>query len=103
MPFIDHPTGRAYYRHWAAPEPRAVKNTLLAAPAIDALPAPPPADGRQIGYVAWADSTRSLRDVLGTVGTSLLLGGALVALWPLWAAGLALVAASAVASHRRRP
>jgi alpha-beta hydrolase superfamily lysophospholipase len=24
MPFIDHPTGRAYYRHWAAPDPRAV-------------------------------------------------------------------------------
>ncbi|MFV1364333.1 alpha/beta fold hydrolase [Mycolicibacterium elephantis] len=24
MPFIDHPTGRAYYRHWAAAEPRAV-------------------------------------------------------------------------------
>ena len=24
MPFIDHPKGRAYYRHWAAKEPRAV-------------------------------------------------------------------------------
>ena len=24
MPFIDHPKGRAYYRHWAAQEPRAV-------------------------------------------------------------------------------
>ncbi|MGZ5377327.1 MAG: alpha/beta fold hydrolase [Mycobacterium sp.] len=23
MPFIDHPKGRAYYRHWAAAEPRA--------------------------------------------------------------------------------
>ena len=23
MPFIDHPKGRAYYRHWAAVEPRA--------------------------------------------------------------------------------
>jgi alpha-beta hydrolase superfamily lysophospholipase len=23
MPFIDHPNGRAYYRHWAAAEPRA--------------------------------------------------------------------------------
>ena len=33
----------------AAPEPRAVKNTLLAAPAIDALPAPPPADGGTFG------------------------------------------------------
>ena len=24
MPFIDHPKGKAYYRHWAAEEPRAV-------------------------------------------------------------------------------
>ncbi len=24
MPFIDHPKGRAYYRHWAAASPRAV-------------------------------------------------------------------------------
>ena len=24
MPFIDHSKGRAYYRHWAAEEPRAV-------------------------------------------------------------------------------
>ncbi len=24
MPFLDHPHGRAYYRHWAAEEPRAV-------------------------------------------------------------------------------
>ncbi len=31
------------------------------------------------------------------------LGGALADLWPLWAAGFALVAASAVASHRPRP
>ncbi len=23
MPFIDHPKGRAYYRHWASPQPRA--------------------------------------------------------------------------------
>ena len=23
MPFIEHPRGRAYYRHWAAAEPRA--------------------------------------------------------------------------------
>ena len=23
MPFIEHPNGRAYYRHWAAAEPRA--------------------------------------------------------------------------------
>ena len=36
------------------------------------------ADGRRLGYVAWADSTRPLRDVLGTVGASLILGGALV-------------------------
>lgn len=23
MPFVEHPRGRAYYRHWPAPEPRA--------------------------------------------------------------------------------
>ena len=23
MPFIDHQQGKAYYRHWAAAEPRA--------------------------------------------------------------------------------
>jgi len=36
------------------------------------------ADGRRAGYVTWADSTRSLRDVLATVGSALLIGGALV-------------------------
>lgn len=41
------------------------------------------ADGRQIGYVAWADSTRPLRDVLSTVGVSLLLGGVVIALLAL--------------------
>jgi len=41
--------------------------------------------------------------VLLAVGVAAVLGGALVALWPLWAAGLALAAASALASHRRRP
>jgi signal transduction histidine kinase len=35
-------------------------------------------DGRQIGYVVWADSTRPLREVLGTVRTSLLLGAVLI-------------------------
>lgn len=35
-------------------------------------------DGRQIGYVAWATSTRPLRDVLTTVGASLLLGGVVI-------------------------
>lgn len=47
------------------------------------------ADGRQIGYIAWADSTRPLRDVLTTVATSLLLGGALVVFLAL-AGGLTL-------------
>jgi signal transduction histidine kinase len=41
------------------------------------------ADGRQIGYVAWADSTRPLRDVLTTVGASLLLGGVIIVLFAL--------------------
>ena len=36
------------------------------------------ADGTRVGYVAWADSTRPLREVLSTVRTALLLGGALV-------------------------
>jgi Signal transduction histidine kinase len=41
-------------------------------------------DGRQLGYVAWADSTRPLRDPLTTVSVALVTGGALVV-------GLALV------------
>jgi two-component system OmpR family sensor kinase len=47
------------------------------------------ADGRQIGYVAWAASTQPVRDVLGTVGASLLLAGGLVVLLAL-AGGLVL-------------
>jgi signal transduction histidine kinase len=35
-------------------------------------------DGQQVGYVAWADSTRPLRDLLNTVSSALLGGGALV-------------------------
>ncbi len=35
-------------------------------------------DGSRVGYVAWADSTRPLRDVLTTVGATLVLGGVLV-------------------------
>jgi signal transduction histidine kinase len=46
-------------------------------------------DGRQIGYIAWADSTRPLRDLLGTVGAALLLGGFVVVLLAL-AGGLVL-------------
>jgi signal transduction histidine kinase len=34
--------------------------------------------GQRVGYVAWADSTRSLRDLLATVSSALLVGGALV-------------------------
>ena len=41
-------------------------------------------DGRQLGYVAWADSTRPLRDPLTTVSVALVSGGAVVV-------GLALV------------
>lgn len=36
------------------------------------------ADGTPLGYVAWADSTRPLREVLATVRSALLLGGAIV-------------------------
>ncbi len=34
--------------------------------------------GQRVGYVAWADSTRPLRDLLATVSSALLVGGALV-------------------------
>ena len=36
------------------------------------------ADGRRVGYVAWADSTRSLRDLLTTVRAALVIGGVVV-------------------------
>jgi signal transduction histidine kinase len=35
-------------------------------------------DGRRVGYVAWADSTRPLRDLLATVSGALLVGGIIV-------------------------
>lgn len=47
------------------------------------------ADGREVGYVAWADTTRSLRDVMRTVASSLVLGGGLVVVLAL-AGGLIL-------------
>ncbi len=34
--------------------------------------------GQRVGHVAWADSTRPLRDLLATVSSALLVGGALV-------------------------
>jgi signal transduction histidine kinase len=34
--------------------------------------------GERVGYVAWANSTRSLRDLLATVSSALLVGGTLV-------------------------
>ena len=34
--------------------------------------------GQRVGYVAWADSTRPLRDLLATVSSALLVGGVLV-------------------------
>lgn len=36
------------------------------------------ADGTRVGYVAWAESTRPVREVLAAVSSALLLGGALV-------------------------
>ncbi len=35
-------------------------------------------DGIRVGYIAWADSTRSLQDLLTTVSAALIIGGALV-------------------------
>jgi len=62
------------------------------------------ADGRR----ARAEPLEELRPAylpvaLLVVGVAAVLGGALAVLWPLWAAGLVLVAASAVVSHRLSP
>ena len=53
-------------------------------------------DRQPAGYVVWADSTRPIRDLLGTVSTALLLGGALVA-------GLALVGGLVLARRALAP
>jgi signal transduction histidine kinase len=45
--------------------------------------------GQRVGYVAWADSTQSLRDLLATVSSALLVGGAFVIVLAL-AGGLVL-------------
>lgn len=54
------------------------------------------AGGRQVGYVAWADTTRPLRELLDTVRIALLLGGTLVA-------GLAFMAGLFVAKRALQP
>jgi len=53
-------------------------------------------DGSRVGYVAWADSTRPLRDLLTTVGAALVLGGVLVV-------GLALVGGLVLARRALAP
>ena len=54
------------------------------------------ADGTRIGYVAWADSTQPLRDVLATVSSALLVGGSFVI-------GLALVGGLVLARRALAP
>lgn len=54
------------------------------------------ADGRRVGYVAWADTMRPLHDLLDTVGVALVLGGTLVA-------GLAFMAGLFVAKRALQP
>jgi two-component system OmpR family sensor kinase len=54
------------------------------------------ADGTRVGYVAWADSTRPLRDLLASVSSALLVGGALVS-------GLALVGGLVLARRALAP
>lgn len=54
------------------------------------------AQGARVGYVAWADSTSPLRDLLASVGTALLLGGAVVV-------GLALVGGLILARRALAP
>ena len=53
-------------------------------------------DGTLVGYVAWADSTRPLRDVLTTVSSALVVGGSLVI-------GLALVGGLVLARRALAP
>lgn len=53
-------------------------------------------DGRPLGYVAWINSTRPLRDLLATVGAALVLGGGLVI-------GLALVGGLVLARRALAP
>lgn len=53
-------------------------------------------DGRRVGYVVWADSTRPVRDLLATVSLALVVGGALVV-------GLALLAGLALAKRALAP
>lgn len=54
------------------------------------------AQGTMVGYVAWADSTSPLHDLLASVGTALLLGGAMVV-------GLALVGGLILARRALAP
>ena len=54
------------------------------------------ADGTRVGYVAWADSTRPLQDLLATVSSALLVGGGLVI-------GLALVGGLVLARRALAP
>ncbi|MEW5990392.1 MAG: HAMP domain-containing sensor histidine kinase [Chloroflexota bacterium] len=54
------------------------------------------ADGTRVGYVAWADTTQPLRDVLATVSSALLVGGTLVI-------GLALVGGLVLARRALAP
>jgi signal transduction histidine kinase len=54
------------------------------------------ADGTRGGYVAWADSTRPLRDLLATVSAALIIGGAVVV-------GLALIGGLVLARRALAP
>ena len=54
------------------------------------------ADGTRVGYVAWADTTRPLQDVLATVSGALIVGGAIVV-------GLALVVGLVLAKRALAP
>jgi signal transduction histidine kinase len=53
-------------------------------------------DGRLVGYVAWADTTRPLRDLLATVGAALVIGGIVVI-------ALALIAGLILAGRALKP
>ncbi|MEX1173281.1 MAG: HAMP domain-containing sensor histidine kinase [Chloroflexota bacterium] len=54
------------------------------------------ADGDRVGYIAWADTTRPLRELLATVRLALLIGGSVVA-------GMALVGGLFLSRRALRP
>lgn len=74
----------------------AVRELATAGDIVRLTVEPVASNGAIVGYVAWLDSTRPLRDLLGAVGTALVVGGVLVT-------GLALAAGLMLARRALAP